>query len=365
MTDPEELRSFDALAMYAPPLSTHSQSGKPHADEPGAKWPRRDKGNAGKGRGTPKREREGPFESGLFDDRYYEPSYSGHWHSWRSGPHNAEIERLQTQITQLQRAVIRHEDALNLMRQEVSFVIYFRIGVDASIIPAIYRAQAGWRELQRTQPSKISAPMRNDLFECVLKELHRRLKHLEEEASQEARDHLIRAGWLLTNGSTDVSQWQWTYLSWDPARRMLIVNRDRTALPHQRVLDAIGMLMSGAAKPEALTRFQPFRQVTQQMTGESVRFALQYPFLGELARSMYASTLELRNSASTQVVAAQFKIERGDRAGLIKHIARYFAASFAGADGPAPRLRVAFAELAAPIIQTRSILDRQGAGIAL
>ena len=322
MSDPEELRSFDALAAYVPPLSTQTRFGKPHAEEPESKWQRRDKGNAGKGRGTPKRGREGPFASGSHGDRYFEPSYSGHWQSWSSGPYHEEIERLQTQVSQLQRAVLRHEDALNLMRQEVSFVIYFRIGVEASLIPAIYRAQAGWRELQRTQPSKLTVPMRNNLFECLLKELRRRLLHLAEAASQEARDNMVKAGWLQTNDSTDVAQWQWAYLSWDPTRRVLIVNKDRTALPHQRVLDAIETLMSGATKSEALTRFQPMREVTQQMSGESVRFALQYPFLGELARSMYASTLELCSSAATQVVAAQVKIDRGNRSGLANSIAK-------------------------------------------
>ena len=77
---------------------------------------------------------------------------------------------------------------------------------------------------------------------------------------------MVKAGWLQTNDSTDVAQWQWAYLSWDPTRRVLIVNKDRTALPHQRVLDAIETLMSGATKSEALTRFQPMRDKLELVT---------------------------------------------------------------------------------------------------
>ena len=80
------------------------------------------------------------------------------------------------------------------------------------------------------------------------------------------------------------------------------------------------MLLDGLAKPDSLTRFQPLRKVTEQMSGASVGFALQYPFKADLAATMYAATLDI--CSALQLIAAQIRVDRGQRSGLANAIAR-------------------------------------------
>ena len=238
MTEAEEFATFDFLASYAPtgPGSTsQGPSTAPHEDERDAKWQRRDasnKGNPGKGRGLPKREREtyrafGPASAGGMashggpqrgphrDTRRWGGSggggggYGGGGDGdgmsvgfdphdpWNTNPWNyatpKEIEQLRGQVQMLQKIVLRHEDALSLMRQEVGFIIHFRIGVEASLVKDIYQSQLGWRELRKSNPEKVQSTLRNTLMECVLKVLLKRIQQLESQDQAEVRDKLGKA----------------------------------------------------------------------------------------------------------------------------------------------------------------------------
>ena len=348
LTEAEELASFDFLASYAPNrAATGPESlSAPHEHERDAKWQRRDnnKGAPGKGRGVPKRDREefGQFNPGPhrghqrdFQSHFrsrgggggsgggdgelgeqYEPRDS--WHAWTSYASPSELAQLRGQVQMLQKIVLRHEDALCLMRQEVAFVVHFRIGVDASLVHDIYKSQLGWRELRKTQPAKITTTLRNTLMECVLKVLLHRIQKLEDQDQQEVRDRLTKAGWLDSGSSS----WTWAYLSWDAAQRTQVVNKDRSPLAHSEVKAALTSLLEGVKKPDSVTRFHPLRPVTNSMSGESVAFALQYPFRGEFARSLYEATVQLSNSSATQLIAAQIRVDRGQRSGLANAIAR-------------------------------------------
>ncbi|CAE7663526.1 unnamed protein product, partial [Symbiodinium microadriaticum] len=226
----DELTSFDFLASYAPggkaPPSGH--------EEPIPKWQRRDKGPDGKGRGgPPKRDRESgpPPRQGNRGSHHGSYGYDS-WLNWASP---SELEQLRHQVSQLQRIVVRHEDALNLMRQEVAFIVHFRVGVDSSLIPPIYQAQLGWRELRKSSPDQLDAPLRNVLMSCVVKEFQKRLQQLEEPASQGTRDGLTKAGYL----DASATPWRWQYLQWDPTKRVQVINNSRGHITHSTVKESL------------------------------------------------------------------------------------------------------------------------------
>ena len=349
LTEAEELATFDFLSSYVPNGSAGAppHTSVPHEDERDTKWQRRadNKGTPGKGRGLPKRERDSPsyFGGGPGGNPHRGPNRDSRtlrggggsgggggdgdgsgfhpresWSSWLNYASQAELQRLRTQVQMLQRIVLRHEDALSLMRQEVAFVIHFRIGVEASLVNDIYQAQLGWRELRKVQPDKLQATLRNTLFECVLKALQQRIKRIEEQDQQDVRDRLAKAGWLDSGSST----WTWAYLAWDPDKRTQTVNKERSPLVHTEAISAINSLLEGVKKPDSLTRFHPLRPVTNSMSGESVAFALQFPFRGEPARELYDATVRLSNASITQLIAAQIRVDRGQRSGLANAIAR-------------------------------------------
>ena len=91
------------------------------------------------------------------------------------------------------------------------------------------------------------------------------------------------------------------------------------------VKESLATLAEGLKQTDSLTRFHPLRKLTESMVGESIGFALQFPFQGELARNMYCAVLGLCNCAATQLIAAQIRVDRGQRSSLANAIAKHGA----------------------------------------
>ena len=109
---------------------------------------------------------------------------------------------------------LRHEDGLNMLRAEVSYVIHAKIGCESSIVGALRRVRAGWRELKKNQPEKLDKPMRCTLILCLFREVLSRVEHLssDEKALAEFKAH----GWI----SEDLNFWP--VLAWDPDSKKLV-----------------------------------------------------------------------------------------------------------------------------------------------
>ena len=134
--------------------------------------------------------------------------------------------------------------------------------------------------IMKIMMDKVQSTLRNTLMECVLKVLLKRIQQPESQDQAEVRDKLGKAGWLhsSTSSTTSTSSWSWAYLSWDPSQRTQTVNKERKPLTHAEAVEGVSTLLEGVKKPDSVTRFHPLRPVTNSMAGESVAFALQFPF---------------------------------------------------------------------------------------
>ncbi|CAE7250603.1 unnamed protein product [Symbiodinium sp. CCMP2592] len=137
----------------------------------------------------------------------------------------------------------------------------------------------------------------------------------------ETRDGLVKAAYL----DASITPWRWRYLQWDPTTRAQLVNNMRGHITDLTVKESLATLAEGLEQTDSLTRFHPLRKLTESMAGESIGFALQFPFQGELARNMYCAVLQLCNCAATQLFAAQIRIDRCHRSSLANTIAKHGA----------------------------------------
>ena len=181
-------------------------------DETPLKYPRfNDKGGSGgRGKGNDRKPTPSSKASNQGDSRNQE------WQSWSWSKDGGEsragrIAALEQQVSLLSRMALRREDGLNMLRAEVSFVIHAKIGCESSIVGALRRVQAAWRETRKNNPEKLDRPMRSTLILCLFKEILCRVERLatDEQALGEFKAH----GWI----SEDLNFWP--VLAWDQTRR--------------------------------------------------------------------------------------------------------------------------------------------------
>ena len=165
------------------------------------------KGNGGRGKGSEaqrgnatgsggsqqslKRQQAGWSRQGGRKDSWF-----GDWGNDVDSNSNAEIREIQKVIGMMQRLVLRHEDSINLLKLEYSFVAHMRLNVPSSVAAMLYVAADGWRKLKASDPAKLDRPMRTSLFVCFFAELKERLKGLESRP--EDVEKMAQMGWLVS-----------------------------------------------------------------------------------------------------------------------------------------------------------------------
>ena len=96
---------------------------------------------------------------------------------------------------------------MNLDRSGVSFVIHARLGIQAGIVPSLYKVQALWRETRDYTRERLDKPMRATLVLCLFKEVLSRVEHLPNDYA--ALKEFCNNGWLSQDGGF------WPFLVWD------------------------------------------------------------------------------------------------------------------------------------------------------
>ena len=106
-------------------------------------------------------------------ERKHDKPADQQWDNWSwgqkegGGQNGKRITALEQQVSLLTRLTLRREDAVNLPRCEVSFVIHAKLGIDAGVVPQLFRVQSTWRELKKNSPEKLDKSMRSTLVLCL------------------------------------------------------------------------------------------------------------------------------------------------------------------------------------------------------
>ena len=241
------------------------------------------------------------------------------WDAWRAGAGDGgeggrDLRALNEVMEMMQRLFLRHEDAINLLRLEYSFVAHMRLNVPSSVVPMLYVAADGWRKLKANEPEKLDRPMRTSLFVCYFAELRARLEALPTKPTD--IEKLVTLGWLST-GPPMV----WPFLKWDSVNQRTIVDTSKEPLSQSAVIEHIDILLRDVVSGTSLARFHPTRPMAEEMRGDSVVFLIQVSTEGEPAANMRASLKALCHNAALQLVATQLKADRANRSTLANSLA--------------------------------------------
>ncbi|CAE7538317.1 unnamed protein product [Symbiodinium microadriaticum] len=163
---------------------------------------------------------------------------------------DAELLRL------LAKAVVRHEDTLNVLRRSTGWVFWVRSG-ENSILPMLADLAKTWYEKansQEIQPNRVS--LRVALLWGIMTCLKDKLAGL----TQDQLAFAIRNTWADTNGG-------WNYQKWDAHHQALIVDTTRPPLSTPQALESLGSLLQ-ALNGDTLTRFAATQEIRADAQGK-------------------------------------------------------------------------------------------------
>ena len=274
-----------------------NQKGKGRTQQggPSEKWAT----SGGQGRGSGNGRRSGQDKDK--DSKWY----GRQWHE-------DETESLKRQLASVQRLLMRHEDAINVLKAEHSYVLHMKINIPSSIVPSLSKARAGWHALRSEKPQEITRPMRVTLWTCVLQEWLARLVALP--SVPETMENLEKLGWYIQAKN------EFPYLQWKADTQQLVPDTGKTPLPYEQSKAMLQDLIRVSVSAGVISRFFPTRPLAAEMRGESVTFLLQLCMRGDDSQRAHEVLNAFCGSACSLVVGMQIKPDRGVRSGLAQAI---------------------------------------------
>ena len=287
-------------------------SGHKEDDGRGGKWAKDNQKGKGRTQYADKTDKwaseDGQGRGGGGGRRYQserEKEYKWSDRSWKE----SEIEGLKRQLASAQRLLLRHEDAINTLKAEHSYVLHLRINIPSTIVPSLSKARAGWHALRSEKPAEVTRPMRVTLWTCLLQEWLARLVALP--SVPETIAGLDKLGWFDSQKNELKADQQ--QLGEDPAR---------TPLPYEQGKGLLQELIRVSVSSGVIARFFPTRPLAAEMRRESVTFLLQLCTRGADAEKAHDILNTFCGSACCLLVGMQVKQDRGVRSGLAQAISK-------------------------------------------
>ena len=118
--------------------------------------------------------------------------------------------------------LLRHEESINVIRQNTGFMLWFLTPKDPrSILPLLFKASIAWKQSRDngTDSALSRTPLRVVLIQCLVKALQEQL--CKEDQLKHAQDQ----NWMTANR-------EWTFQVWDARAKTLKVDSTRPPIPH-------------------------------------------------------------------------------------------------------------------------------------
>ncbi|CAE7308157.1 unnamed protein product [Symbiodinium microadriaticum] len=247
------------------------------------------------------------------------------WDPWASTDKSKkdlekEVKQLRDDLFSMQKLLLRHEDFLAGLRAELTWVMFMKLDMKATVVPALFAMQQQWRELKEKSPQQLQQPMRVSLIRALFKELQARLTALPE--SEEFQAVLKNLGWY------EPETRDWAYVKWDPANERLVPDPERGAVGFERLAATFEAMQTLTAIPGAVMRFHPSRDLTEKMTGHVLMFSLQLCIHGDASQQIRTHLAMLTGLSVTQLVGMSVRPERPVRSNLANTVQKEIQAYY-------------------------------------
>ena len=190
--------------------------------------------------------------------------------------------------------------------------VFAKTGIPGSMVPALFAAKDEWAKLKKTAPERVKRPARCVLLSCLMKEIHDRLKAVQQDEARRAS--MEKLGWLKAD--------KFQGLIWSPTAKKLVVNPDGVSVSYEEVLEILSCIMQRTNTVEAVMRFHPTRPLSDNMPVGALAFLLQFNLWSEDGMKLYKSVSQLCGSGSTMVAGIEVRKERVGRSALANQLSQ-------------------------------------------
>ena len=244
------------------------------AKRPRVEGPERSKGRGGKGKGKGKAKGKGgpppgpSLAQGIYPSArmwaYSNGSNEGSempapWSADRQG-HQEWLEERMDRLTQM---VLRQEQTLSALRQDLMLYLFVRSG-EQGMIPILCQAADKWRQLKEETPEKLGYSLKLAMFKQLMITLQERLT--ETSKNPQAMDHAKSLNWVDREGC-------WRILKWNGTKQNLEIDTTVQPTSTENLLSQIVQVRK-AINETSLIRFKSIRRLTEGVQTEWVTFQI-------------------------------------------------------------------------------------------
>ena len=209
-------------------------------------------------------------------------------------------------LDMLIKLVLRHEAFLGRLQQDMVYIFTFKNQPNApdSLLPVLYQVSQEWREKYQTNPSSLDRSLRVTILLCLLTELLKRHRRLEDNGAEEALKAIKGAGWMSEDG-------KWVHQVWNHAEAKLVTDEARGTMTLAEGTEHIRTMLGLLAQPEILLKFAATRPLAQEMSGHQISFICELSLRHPAADQMYAMMGKLVGNAMLHLVGLRIQSSRG------------------------------------------------------
>ena len=229
-------------------------------------------------------------------------------------PNLQEEAGIKEVIRMLMQASIRHEDHINLLRLDRSFLLWMKTSSPESMLPNIVAASKAWKEKREAGTTDTS--LRVTLFRCLLVELKNRATQMVE--NPELRAKLVTAGWLQVK---DGQEPMWNPMMWSRTEEKEILVPDQGPMAQSDAISQIDKLLEGIDSL-TLQRFHSTRPLTDDYRSEMACFLLEISNRGTMATRLHQAMVTLSHSSVMFLIGARLRRETQKRSPVIDKMSK-------------------------------------------
>ena len=152
-------------------------------------------------------------------------------------------------LTLMARLVLRQDQEIQSIRREDTFLLFFNNKEKTGALPLMVQTAAAWhQQMQQSQDTKPSMPLRQKLLQVLLQELLQRMIKLGEAAPQ---SDLVK---VAIQNNVLLPDMKCPYLEWDQKDKQLKISQ-RTPLTLKKMVENVTEFLEMCTQPDLIHRF--------------------------------------------------------------------------------------------------------------
>ena len=226
----------------------------------------------------------------------------------------ASEKQLNEVVLSLTRLAIRHEDALNCLRQDTSFMMFMASSTPGMVEVLLPMAER-WKQMRTTSPASITSPLRLILFRAVIEELIARVTRLlEDPKSKNILEESQKMGVVDKDMKFTFRQWNSTTSSLEVMAKALLEPKEVLRM----LRNLIPLLV-----PLVVHRFHALRPLTLKPAAKAFPFILEVGNRTKEAQVVWETLDTLCMNSVWQLVGVQMRHSSLQRSPLATELRKF------------------------------------------